>query len=66
LETGLLGLIGLLWLIINAIKKGIQNLDAQKTIVLAGLATIIIFGFVDTPYFKNDLSVLFWLVIAAI
>jgi O-antigen ligase len=39
-----------------------------KTLLLTSMATmitIIIHGLVDVPYFKNDLSILFWLLIAA-
>jgi O-antigen ligase len=39
-----------------------------KTLLLTSMATmitIIIHGLVDVPYFKNDLSILFWLFIAA-
>lgn len=33
-------------------------------VILATLSIIAIHGLVDTPYFKNDFSVLFWLIIA--
>lgn len=31
--------------------------------ILSAMVTILIHGLVDTPYFKNDLSILFWLII---
>jgi len=40
----------------------------DKTLLLASMATmitILIHGLVDVPYFKNDLSILFWLIIGA-
>ena len=31
---------------------------------MAALSAILIHGLVDTPYFKNDLSIIFWVLIA--
>jgi O-antigen ligase len=65
-ELGLLGLLGFLWL-------GwllVQSLRTKKadpwlsTLLTAAWLTLIIHGLVDVPYFKNDLSVLFWLLVA--
>ncbi len=66
LTTGALGLIASIWLIAYSIWRGLKNLNPQSIIFLAGLSVIILQGLVDTPYFKNDLSVLFWLIIAGI
>lgn len=66
LTTGLLGLAAGIWLIAYGIWIGLKNPNPQKIIILSALAVIILQGLVDTPYFKNDLSVLFWLVIAGI
>ncbi len=30
---------------------------------MAAMVVIVIHGLVDTPYFKNDLAILFWLII---
>jgi hypothetical protein len=30
---------------------------------MAAMVAIIIYGLVDVPYFKNDLSVLFWTIL---
>ncbi|MDD5625975.1 MAG: O-antigen ligase family protein [Patescibacteria group bacterium] len=51
------------------LKLEIRNLDLEKDnqililALLASIVTILIHGLVDTPYFKNDLSILFWLII---
>ncbi len=50
-------------------KLEIENSEEQKnkylTIGLLGaMIVVVIHGFVDVPYFKNDLAVLFWLLIA--
>ncbi len=63
LETGLLGLISFSWIIILAWQKA----KASNTLTLASgvfLLIMVLHGLVDVPYFKNDLSVLFWFVIS--
>lgn len=72
LEFGLLGLLAVLFLISRTIR--VARLDSRanpehKAIILgalAGLIATIIHGFVDVPYFKNDLAVLWWLLIALV
>jgi putative inorganic carbon (HCO3(-)) transporter len=66
LEIGLLGLIAFIWLTIKFFKKGFQRLnnDWLKLGVMAAMITIIIHGLIDVPYFKNDLAILFWLIVS--
>ena len=66
-ELGLLGMILFAWIIG---KFSIQNHTAQnmqKRFIALGLlgamAVIFVHGLVDVPYFKNDLAILFWLII---
>jgi len=68
LETGLLGFVSMVGLLALFYKK-IRDLARTKFLYLAtplaaGMLMIILHGLVDVPYFKNDLSVLFWLVYA--
>ncbi len=70
-EITLLGAIIFIWLIFRVIfdlVKILKRLNStQKGIaygVIASLLVILIHGLVDVPYFKNDLSVLFWLIIS--
>jgi len=48
-------------------KLEIENLERAKSeeiligVILSAMITILVHGLVDTPYFKNDLSILFWL-----
>lgn len=58
-ETGLLGLISMICLLIIFYKKSRHRLP-----VAAAMTVILLHGLVDVPYFKNDLSVLFWLLLA--
>jgi len=63
LQTGLLGLIGFIWLLIRffGLKKDPEKLSF---ILMAAMLYILIHGLVDTTYWKNDLSIIFWLLIA--
>ena len=67
LELGLLGLIVFLWILIKFFKQGFKQLDKEdvvlRTSIMAAMVVIVIHGLVDTPYFKNDLAILFWLII---
>ncbi len=71
-NLGLLGLVGFLGIIVwffktgfSAIKNKIQN-HSLFTVhcLLASMATILVHGLVDSPYIKNDLAMLFWLVVS--
>jgi len=70
LETGLLGLFGFLWLIILFFKNGFKKIlvgaygnTPLRLAVMAALVYLIVHGLIDVPYFKNDLAVLFWVII---
>lgn len=65
LETGLLGLVvflGLISLWIKRVWLRVQNGDGSAVTAVAAMLAILAHGLVDTPYFKNDLSVLFVLI----
>jgi O-antigen ligase len=66
-ETGLLGLVSFLWLLVQAFRVGWRGWVAGATqwrplqlgVVLAMVA-IVVHGMFDVPYFKNDLALEFW------
>jgi O-antigen ligase len=58
LNAGLLGLLALLAIIVLA--------HLRLTYPLIALWGLVIHGFFDTPFWKNDLSMVFWLVVGAI
>lgn len=65
LETGILGLIAFVWLIVIFYKqKGSKALQLYGS--TAGMAALLAQGLFDTPYFKNDLSILFWVLIGLV
>lgn len=64
-ETGLLGLISIIGLLVLFFKKTwaqLKNANPYALAAAAGMTAIILHGLVDVSYFKNDLSVLFWLI----
>ncbi|NQV13376.1 MAG: O-antigen ligase family protein [Parcubacteria group bacterium] len=67
-ETGVLGLVALLLIIWQYFKRGIKNLGVNHYALplLAAMVCILVYGLVDAPYFKNDLSVLFWILVGMV
>ena len=67
LETGIMGLVAFLWLILIFYQQNLSDyLKKQNLLILpasAAMMAILLHGLVDTPYFKNDLSLLFWFLI---
>lgn len=81
-ELGILGILIFVWIIEKYFMIGFRNYPnwAERKIAVEGeyehsflvlglicaMFVIIIHGLVDVPYFKNDLSVMFWLLVAMI
>ncbi|MFA6421948.1 MAG: O-antigen ligase family protein [Candidatus Buchananbacteria bacterium] len=70
-ELGLWGMLAFVWVFIKYfwvnVKAIIKNPGVKImafTFICVGIE-IIVHGLVDVPYFKNDLSVLFWIIIGA-
>lgn len=69
-ETGILGLIAFVWLMIAFFYKCFKNLyklplTAYKLSLIAAMLALLIYGLLDVPYFKNDLSILFWVILGS-
>ena len=68
LQTGLIGLTGFIWLIISFFRWAFAAIKEKKSPLAMVLAAIMIYflahGLVDTTYWKNDLALVFWTVIA--
>lgn len=47
------------------VEAKLRPKNKAKIYLLAAATTLFVHGLVDVPYFKNDLSILFWLIIAA-
>ena len=68
-ELGLLGLIAFFWLAWLIIRTAVHGRLKSRPYVLALFAALLamtIHGLVDVPYFKNDLSVLTWILIVGL
>ncbi|MCD4762331.1 O-antigen ligase family protein [bacterium] len=69
-ELGIWGMLLFTWIIIKCCIIGLKavfNRESNKFIiigVLGAMVVIFVHGLVDVPYFKNDLSVMFWVFIA--
>jgi len=63
-QTGLLGFVAFFWLVVKFFQTINSTNYKLQTTNFAAMSAILIHGLVDTPYFKNDLSVIFWTVIA--
>jgi putative inorganic carbon (hco3(-)) transporter len=69
-ELGVLGLIAAGWLVVVIAIDAVKTLTLHKEQAWLTLATLAVFvemdihGLVDVPYFKNDLAILTWLIIA--
>jgi len=70
LQSGLLGLISFIWLVILAFKQVYKNLhpeDKKAMIALLLMLTyILIHGLIDVPFWKNDLALILWTIFAGI
>jgi len=67
-EIGLIGLVGFLWIVILAIIANVRLVLSGRSgwlapALLATFAALLVHGLVDVPYFKNDLAMIFWLLI---
>jgi len=68
IEMGLAGLIIFLWLVVKYFRVGVgllrKNFFSGYAVgLMAAIVTLLVHGFFDTPYFKNDLAVAFWILV---
>jgi hypothetical protein len=63
-EVGLLGIIAFSWILVRWIRFSAADHPrpwGTLDVAIPVIAALIVHGFVDVPYFKNDLAVAFWL-----
>ena len=67
-ELGLAGVLLFTWIIGKFLVIGLKIKDSKYKALVLGLTcamiVVVIHGLVDAPYFKNDLAILFWMLIA--
>ncbi len=62
LQTGLWGLAGFLLVLL----AGIPRYAPAKLPYYAALGVILLHGLIDTPFWRNDLAIIFWVIVAGI
>ncbi len=62
-NLGIVGVLGFTWIVVWFFRVGLMNLEKDKLVffLVAIMTTIMVTGLVDSPYIKNDLALLFWL-----
>jgi len=64
LNMGLMGLVAFIWLCVKALAWLFEVDKKGRRVAAFMLVTLLVHGLFDTPYFKNDLSFEFWLLMA--
>ncbi len=65
LNFGLLGLIAFMGIVALTICNIIKSKNVYSILITAAMISVLIHGIFDTTYFKNDLSTIFWLIVAS-
>jgi len=63
LETGVMGLVSFLALMWIFLRRLIQKNNFLSIAIFASIVSILLHGFVDTPILKNDLAIIFWMLV---
>lgn len=72
-ELGLLGVLLFIWIIVKYFIIALKNIFGYNSQyhnkylalgLLGAMVTVVVHGMVDVPYFKNDLAIIFWLLLA--
>lgn len=69
IEMGLAGIIIFSWLFIKFFREAKKLLIDNKSLAIGAMSfmvALIVYGFLDTPYFKNDLAIIFWVMIGLV
>ncbi len=60
LNAGFLGLLSIIGLLFFKFKKSSDVNSREDALLTLGLLSVLIFGLLDVPYWKNDLALLWW------
>jgi len=63
LQTGIIGFIGFIWLLIWFYKTPLSGVKKTSIVLITIMTYMLVHGLVDTTYWKNDLSLVFWLIV---
>jgi len=65
LNAGILGLISICWLSVSVLLA-LKKKDRMAMVFIAMFLVIFVHGIVDQPFWKNDLALIWWLVVASV
>jgi O-antigen ligase len=65
LNAGILGLISICWLVVSVLLA-LRKKDRMAVVFIAMFLVIFIHGIVDQPFWKNDLALIWWMVVASV
>lgn len=65
LQLGIIGLLAFFWILYTSFKNIIIK-NIYSIALCASLIVILIQGLIDTPFWKNDLAIMFWSIIFSI
>ncbi len=66
-ETGIIGLVAILWIMVIVIKIAWKKKSFDEAdLFISALLVMFIHGLVDVNYFKNDLAMLTWVLLAGL
>ena len=69
-NLGFLGIFTFLWILVDFFFMGVRHMQLYKRstslipFILSAMIVFVVSGLVDSPYIKNDLSFLFWSILA--
>jgi len=67
-NTGIFGTVGFLWLLLNFLRRiwgeAVSGKNVLAAAIFASMAALLTHGMLDLAYWKNDLSALFWVILA--
>lgn len=63
INTGIIGLIGFVLILLASFQTAFKTKTQETKYFLSSLVVILIMGLVDSPYIKNDLAILFWVIV---
>lgn len=62
-EFGIAGVIWLGFVVGRFFKQLAKQPNDHALVLMTGMVAILVYGLVDVPYFKNDLAIVFWVIL---
>ncbi|MCM8762773.1 MAG: O-antigen ligase family protein [Candidatus Omnitrophica bacterium] len=62
-ETGIVGIISFIWLVVAIIKSGLKSNNLYKNIFLTSIAIFLIHNLFDFSFFLPEVSIIWWVIL---